>query len=48
LDAYQRGANSLRGLLEAVGLERRQKDVGLTLSDLLREDQAREAACGAG
>ena len=31
-----------------LGLERRQKDVGPTLSDLLREDQAREAACGTG
>jgi hypothetical protein len=31
LDAYQRGANSLRRLLEAIGLQRRQR--GLTLDD---------------
>ena len=46
LDLYQRTANSLRRLLEAVGLERRAKDIGPTLGDLLREDlhQQREAA----
>ena len=38
LDAYQRGANTLRRLLGAVGLERRQKNVGPTLGDLLRAD----------
>ena len=38
LDAYQRCANSLRRLLEAVGLQRRAKDVGPSLSDILREE----------
>ena len=39
LDAYQRCANSLRRLLEAVGLQRRARDVGPSLSDILREGQ---------
>jgi hypothetical protein len=38
LDAYQRCANSLRRLLEAVGLQRRARDVGPTLADILAED----------
>jgi hypothetical protein len=37
LDAYQRCANSLRRLLEAVGLQRRARDVGPSLGDILRE-----------
>jgi hypothetical protein len=41
LEIYQRCANSLRRLLEAVGLQRRTRDVTPTLSDLLREDHAR-------
>ena len=38
LDLYQRTAGSLRRLLECVGLERRAKEIGPTLGDLLRED----------
>jgi hypothetical protein len=37
LDAYQRCSNSLRRLLESVGLRRRARDTGLTLSDILQE-----------
>jgi hypothetical protein len=37
LDIYQRVANSLRRLLEAVGLQRRAKDIGPSLGDLLRQ-----------
>jgi hypothetical protein len=49
LDLYQRTSNSLRRLLESVGLERRARDCGPTLGDLLREDQRqqREAAARA-
>ena len=36
LDLYSRTAGNLRRLLEAVGLHRRAKDVGPTLSDILR------------
>jgi len=36
LDLYQRTAGNLRRLLEAVGLERRARDVGPSLGDLLR------------
>jgi hypothetical protein len=36
LDVYQRVANSLRRLLESVGLERRARTVGPTLGDILR------------
>jgi hypothetical protein len=36
LDAYQRCANSLRRLLEAVGLQRRAREVGPSLGDILR------------
>jgi len=36
LDLYQRTANSLRRLLESVGIERRARDVSPTLSDILR------------
>jgi hypothetical protein len=39
LDAYQRCANSLRRLLEAVGLQRRAREIGPSLSDILREGQ---------
>jgi len=35
LDCYQRGSNTLRRLLEAVGLERRQKDVTPSLAQYL-------------
>ena len=43
LDLYQRVANSLRRLLEAVGLQRRAKDIGPTLADVIREDWSRDA-----
>jgi hypothetical protein len=36
LETYQRCANSLRRLLEAVGLQRRARDVGPSLGDVLR------------
>jgi hypothetical protein len=39
LDIYQRVANSLRRLLEAVGLQRRAREIGPSLSDILREGQ---------
>jgi hypothetical protein len=37
LDLYQRTANSLRRLLEAVGLKRVPRDVTPTLDDIARE-----------
>jgi hypothetical protein len=41
LEIYQRCANSLRRLLEAVGLQRRAKDVSVpTLSEIAREIEA--------
>jgi hypothetical protein len=39
LELYQRTANSLRRLLESVGLQRRQRDVTPSLADLMREDR---------
>jgi hypothetical protein len=36
LDAYQRAAGNLRRLLEALGLERRPRDVTLKLTDYLQ------------
>jgi hypothetical protein len=38
LDVYARMAGNLRRLLEAVGLQRRPRDVGPTLGELMRED----------
>jgi hypothetical protein len=38
LDVYARVAGNLRRLLEAVGLQRRPRDVGPTLGELMRED----------
>ena len=38
LDLYGRVSGNLRRLLEAVGLQRRAKDVGPTLADIIRED----------
>ena len=35
LDAYQRAASSLRRLLEAIGIQRRARDISPTLSDFL-------------
>jgi hypothetical protein len=37
LETYQRCANSLRRLLEAVGLQRRARDVTLSLGQILRQ-----------
>jgi hypothetical protein len=39
LDLYSRSAGNLRRLLEAIGLQRRAKDVGPTLGALIRADQ---------
>jgi hypothetical protein len=39
LDLYARTSGNLRRLLEAVGLQRRQKDVTPTLGQILREGQ---------
>lgn len=38
LEVYQRCSSSMRRLLESVGLQRRQKQVGMTLGELLRQD----------
>jgi hypothetical protein len=47
LDLYQRTANSLRRLLEAVGLQRRPRDVSVpTLADIAEEIEREEAAAG--
>jgi hypothetical protein len=43
LDLYGRTANSLRRLLESVGLQRRARDVTPTLRDILREDEEQAA-----
>jgi hypothetical protein len=40
LETYQRCANTMRRLLEAVGLRRRPRDVTPTLGELLREHEA--------
>ena len=39
LDLYQRTASTLRRLLEAVGIQRRRKDITPSLADILREQQ---------
>jgi hypothetical protein len=44
LDLYQRAAGNLRRLLEAIGLQRRAKDIGPTLSDMRRALLAEERA----
>ena len=46
LETYQRAANSMRRLLEAVGLQRRARDVTPTLSDYLA--RAAQEGSGAG
>jgi hypothetical protein len=38
LDLYIRAAGNLRRLLEAIGLQRRARDIGPTLGDLLRRE----------
>jgi hypothetical protein len=49
IDLYQRTANSLRRMLEAVGLERRSKDVtpAPTLDEIAEEIDAANAAAAA-
>jgi hypothetical protein len=42
LDLYQRMAGNLRRLLESIGLQRRAKDIGPTLGELLRQDHERQ------
>jgi hypothetical protein len=42
LDRYGRAASHLRRLLETLGLERKPRDIGPTLSDILREDWQRD------
>jgi hypothetical protein len=42
LDLYQRTAANMRRLLEAVGLQRRAKQIGPSLGELLREDHERQ------
>jgi hypothetical protein len=44
LDIYARVSANLRRLLESVGLERRAKDVGPSLGELIRADQEAERA----
>ena len=43
LETYQRCANSLRRLLEAIGLQRRPRDVSLTLDQIQAEHDVGEA-----
>ena len=48
LHLYQRMTNTLRRALESVGLQRRAKDIGPTLGDLLTEHQrASQGECEA-
>jgi hypothetical protein len=42
LDRYGRAASHLRRILETLGLERKPKQIGPTLGDLLRQDQERQ------
>jgi hypothetical protein len=42
LDLYQRTAGNLRRLLEAIGLQRRSRDVTPSLADYLQQQQASE------
>ena len=45
IDLYYRGANSLRRLLEAVGLERRARDIGpVSLTDYVKAKSAETAS----
>ena len=44
LEVYQRCSNSLRRLLEAIGLQRRPRNLNPKLDDLLLEHQQRAAA----
>jgi hypothetical protein len=42
LDCYARISANLRRMLETIGLERRAKDIGPTLGQLIRADQEAE------
>jgi hypothetical protein len=42
LAIYQSSTNTLRRTLESLGLQRRARDIGPTLSDILRADQQRQ------
>jgi hypothetical protein len=42
LEAFQRCSNTLRRLLQALGLQRRPRDIGPTLGELLRQDHDRQ------
>ena len=42
LDLYGRTSGNLRRLLEAVGLQRRAREVGPTLADIIKEDWERQ------
>jgi hypothetical protein len=47
LTGYQRAANSLRRILESLGLQRRAKDItvsGVTLGELFKQDLAEQTA----
>jgi hypothetical protein len=44
LDLYQRSANSLRRLLEAVGIERRPRDIGPSLLTYYVRSKSTEAS----
>jgi len=44
LDMYQRCSNSLRRLLEAVGIQRRPRDVTPSVSEYLASKSAEEAS----
>jgi hypothetical protein len=48
LDLYQRTAGNLRRLLEAIGLERRQKDTQLPLRERWAIEIEAETADGTG
>jgi hypothetical protein len=48
LDLYFRGSNNLRRLLEAIGLQRRSRDVTPTLRDYLNDQTASDAIDGDG
>jgi hypothetical protein len=43
LETYQRAANSLRRLLQALGLQRRSKDITLSLAEYLQQRDRRQA-----
>ena len=44
IDLYARVSGNLRRLLEAVGLQRRARDTGVTLADYLQQQQQQQAA----